>query len=987
MNKSKPGMNANVVEAETGPEEGRSASPPVRLRHSWRDISGWRRIIPRAISSFLSGDPNTPSSDQRTPPRARARARPLALIILGNILLCTIIAVTTGLLVMHLRDAALVEAEKEFERLSLILADQAERAFEAVDLSQAGLLDRAKNSGMKTPEDFRRVMSGTAMHEEMRTRTQALPQLEALAAIDTNGKLINFSRYWPTPDIDLTDRDYYKALSQHPEQTTYIGQPVPNRGTGTWTMYLVRKVSGPQGDFLGLTTGAVQLSYFEQLYQAAAPDSQMAVSLFRNDGTLLARYPKDDPQIGRLFTAGSVFARLKETASGHLITRQASLIDGVEKLIAARSLMRLPMVVTVSAPVSSILSHWRRQESYLIGAAALLEVLMIIAGLLMVRQLRSQQLLHDARAARAEAAQHAAEAGLALANERERVTWKLHLQNLRFEAALGNMTQALGMFDASDTLIVVNRRLADMFGLPPESMQPGMTIQTLLGAVAANSNLQPSDLESMQASFQQFKADPRPASRLRELADGRTLAVNFVPIDGDGWLVTFEDITERRQAESKISYMAHHDALTGLPNRVLFRERLSEALARSRRGEPCAVLYLDLDNFNSVNDTLGHPVGDALLREVTKRLNAQIREVDTVARLGGDEFAIVQSSVDQPRDATALAARLIELLAAPYDVDGHRIIIGASIGIAVVPGDGDNPDQLLKNAHMALYGAKADGRGRHRFFEPAMDAAMQDRRTLELDLRKALVEGEFRVFYQPLMHLRTQSLTGFEALVRWHHPEKGMVSPSDFIPLAEEIGLIIPLGKWVLRQACADAVNWPGNPKVAVNLSPVQLGSKTLVQDVASALAQTGLDPARLELEITETAMLEDTDAILVILHQLRDLGVGIAMDDFGTGYSSLSYLRRFPFSKVKIDRSFIEGMGQGGDCHTIIAAIADLCKQLGIVTTAEGVETDDQLARLSAGNCTEAQGYLFSKPWPAHEVAGMCARLSQPARISAGAW
>jgi diguanylate cyclase (GGDEF)-like protein len=424
--------------------------------------------------------------------------------------------------------------------------------------------------------------------------------------------------------------------------------------------------------------------------------------------------------------------------------------------------------------------------------------------------------------------------------------------------------------------------------------------------------------------------------------------------------------------------MAQHDALTGLANRALFHTRLCEAVARARRGKVCAVLYLDLDHFKAVNDTLGHPIGDALLCDVTTRLEAELRESDTVARLGGDEFAIVQTSVDQPHDATALARRLIDVLGQPYQIDGHQVIIGTSIGIAVVPGDGEDPDQLLKNADMALYRAKEDGRGRYRFFEPEMDARVQARRTLELDLRKALAENQFQVFYQPLMNIKTRRVTGFEALVRWFHPERGIVPPIDFIPFAEEIGLIVPLGEFVLRRACADAATWPGRQKVAVNLSPVQFGSRTLVQDVADALRDSGLEPARLELEITETVILEDTEATLVVLHQLRDLGIGIALDDFGTGYSSLSYLRRFPFSKVKIDRSFVEELGRGGDCDSIVEAVVDLCSRIGMITTAEGVETEEQLQRLSGGNCTEAQGYLFSPARPTAEVAELCRRLDR---------
>jgi diguanylate cyclase (GGDEF)-like protein len=518
-----------------------------------------------------------------------------------------------------------------------------------------------------------------------------------------------------------------------------------------------------------------------------------------------------------------------------------------------------------------------------------------------------------------------------------------------------------------------------MFGIPAGYVQPTMTLDRLLTWSRRQGHLALCDVKAMRAQVDRMKSDGRQAAATLELADGRALAVNFEPIEDQGWLVTLGDITDRRQAEAKIAHMAHHDALTGLPNRVLFHQKLAESVARGRRGDPCAVLCLDLDHFKAVNDTLGHPVGDALLQEVTKRLLAHVRETDTVARLGGDEFAIVQTSVDQPTDATALATRLIEELSAPYELLGHQMVIGTSVGISVAPHDGETPDQLLKNADMALYRAKADGRGRYRFFEPEMDALMQARRVLELDLRKALIAGEFVLFYQPLVNVKTRQVSAFEALLRWRHPKRGLVAPNDFIPLAEEIGLILPLGEWVLKNACIDAMSWPGDAKVAVNLSAVQFGSRTLVANVAAALSASGLPANRLELEITETVMIADTESTIDILHQLHALGVSIAMDDFGTGYSSLSYLRRFPFDKVKIDKSFIEGLGQGGDCDAIVGAVTGLCGQLGMVTTAEGVETEKQLQHLSAGNCTEVQGYLFSRPRPAGEIAALYQLLNQP--------
>jgi diguanylate cyclase (GGDEF)-like protein/PAS domain S-box-containing protein len=634
------------------------------------------------------------------------------------------------------------------------------------------------------------------------------------------------------------------------------------------------------------------------------------------------------------------------------------------------------MVAAISSPVADVLAAWRGQAAYQAAGAATLELVLACAALLIRRHLRSRDLLSKAQAANAES-----EGRLAIAQERARADHELGMQNVRFVTALDSMTQALCLFDAAGGLVMANRRLVEIYGLDPAAVTAGMTVDMLLDQATIKSNMQQSDIDSMRGSVAQMQAARIAVSRTRHMEDGRTLAINFVMVKGDGYLMTMEDVTDRKAAAAQIAHMAHHDALTGLPNRVRFLDKLGEAIAHSRRGGSHAVLYLDLDHFKAVNDTLGHPIGDGLLRQVAQRLRDQIRDTETVARLGGDEFALVLA-IEQPSDASGLADRLIHAICQPYDIEGHKVTIGTSVGIALVPDDGEDADTLMKNADMALYSAKADGRGRCHFFEPRMDAQMRERRLLELDLRHALVEGEFQVYYQPLMNLKTEMVTGFEALLRWHHPERGLVSPAQFIPLAEEIGVIVPLGNWVLRQACADAAGWPGALKVAVNVSVVQFGSHTLVEDVAAALEASGLPASRLELEITETVMLADTDAILVILHQLRDLGVGIAMDDFGTGYSSLSYLRRFPFSKVKIDRSFIEGLGSGGECDAIVTAVTDLCETLGMTTLAEGVETEVQLAQLRAGNCGEAQGYLFSPPRPASEVAAMCLRLTHMPRV-----
>ena len=465
-----------------------------------------------------------------------------------------------------------------------------------------------------------------------------------------------------------------------------------------------------------------------------------------------------------------------------------------------------------------------------------------------------------------------------------------------------------------------------------------------------------------------------------------------LPVEGSDELATLartfntliETLATKQQLEEQLVHMAHHDSLTQLPNRLLLRGRLEQELTHARRGEHLAILCLDLDQFKNVNDTLGHPIGDRLLQAVAARMLECVRPTDIVARLGGDEFAIVQVGASEPHSSTILAERLIDAMSQPFELDGHNVVIGTSIGIALAPSDGLKSEALIKSADMALYRAKTDGKGVFRFFEPEMDAKMQARRTLELDLRLALVKSEFEIFYQPLVNLATNEVSGFEALLRWNHPTRGLVPPSDFIPMAEEIGLIVPMGEWVVRNACLEAAGWPEGIKVAVNLSPAQFKSKGLALAVTSALAQSGLAPQRLELEITESVLLVESDATLTTLHQLRDLGVKISMDDFGTGYSSLSYLRSFPFDKIKIDQSFVHGLAEGPDSIAIVRAVSGLGKNLGMATTAEGVETVEQLRQLRLEGCTEVQGYLFSRPTQALNVPGLIEKVRD--QLSTGA-
>lgn len=538
-------------------------------------------------------------------------------------------------------------------------------------------------------------------------------------------------------------------------------------------------------------------------------------------------------------------------------------------------------------------------------------------------------------------------------------------------AALDNMAQGLSMFDADDRLVTFNRRYAEIYSLPEGFLTPGIPVAEVLKYLVDTGSF-PGDLEYY---VNEIANSPLQASHTEvELASGRVIDIQRRPLPDGRWVATHEDITERREAAKRIAYLAGHDALTGLPNRVSFGEHLQSSLGRLSRGHHFAVHTIDLDRFKEVNDTLGHPIGDQILKQVANRLRDVLRDEDHVTRLGGDEFAVIQADVLQAADAAALATRMISTLSEPFEFDGHTVVIGATIGIAFAPEDGTDRDDLLKKSDLALYRAKAESRGTFRLFEKGMDSRLRERRELEADLRTAIQQGQFELHYQPILNLATRGITAFEALIRWDHPTRGMVQPNDFIATAEETGLIIPIGEWVLRQACRDAATWPDGIKVAVNLSAAQFKRGDILAVVTSALTASGLQAERLELEITESVLLNDEDWVLSVLQSLRNLGVRIAMDDFGTGYSSLSYLRNFPFTKIKIDRAFVSDIAQTPGGLAIVQATIQLSEKLGMITTAEGVETLDQMNILVSEGCTEVQGYHISCAVPAKAISALIA-------------
>ncbi len=549
-------------------------------------------------------------------------------------------------------------------------------------------------------------------------------------------------------------------------------------------------------------------------------------------------------------------------------------------------------------------------------------------------------------------------------------------------AVLDGMSCGLLTFNRKLDVLFANNRLAATLEIQPLVVKRAVSLLDMLeGSAVLGSAVVQSVHEACLAAI---NASGEHRSTLTVTAGKvcRFFALRISRLDDGQWMASFEEITERLVAEASAIELALRDPLTGLPNRELFNRRAAGALAdvapalgeQSENGQDTidhAILLVDLDRFKAVNDTLGHSVGDGLLRLVSKRLRSVLRQQDMVARLGGDEFALLISSATDMTSLTQLAARIVDVVGRPYLIDGHLVNIGASVGVAISPHDGCEHDQLLRSADLALYAAKQAGRNTHRFFEPALDARALARRALEIDLRKALALREFELHYQPQIDLDLGSIVGFEALLRWRHPERGLVSPADFIPLAEEIGLIVQLGEWVLREACQEAARWPSNVSVAVNVSSHQFGDATrLVAVVAQSLAAAGLPGRRLEIEITENVLLRNEQAALTALHELRAMDVRVAMDDFGTGYSSLSQLRSFPFDKIKIDRSFMRDHGDIAGQNAIIRAITAMGVSLGMSTIAEGVETSDQLARIRAEGCTSVQGYLFSQPVPVEEVA-----------------
>ncbi len=1022
-----------------------------------------------------------------SPKYTRRRRRSLYIaagVIIGAIIGADALALT----LFHQK--TLSDTQTNLLRQSLTLSELAERTIQSVDLVLASVAERFQ------PEVLAGDLSELSNREHyifLKEKMSGLPQIDALGFLDAKGVRLNLSRDWPSATVDLSQREYFTELSANPAITSFISSPIQANASATWVVIIARSIWGDDHTFRGLVFAAIRLEYFAELFRSTSPGEGYAVTLMRQDGTLLARFPAAGT-IG-MKTPVTTLSGLANSRSA--VSRAVSPVDHQSRIAAAYRLHDYPLAVIATRSEATAFAGWRT-TAITMGALALTLISLVIVGTgLLARSWKQQQRLNAARNEVIEAGRSRLLAEAELNRQRD-----IAEQSARFNAAAENMSQGLCMFDSKNHLVVCNRLYAKMYMLPEELLQPGTSYDQIVSYCVRMGILTSEGGEGIVRQLHSTLPGSPPDQQNTTInwrAGGRLIRVVHEPMERGGWVATHEDITdqrraeqelsetkqflqsiiqnipvavvvkdaktgqfllttraceamigvsqeqligktvfdiyasdyaglisnvdgatlrsgsgvsceeyevetparglliqatnrivirdsqgdakflitviddvtERRKSEQHIAFMAHHDALTGLANRATVTHKIDEAAARQRRwGSPFTVLLLDLDRFKHVNDTLGHSAGDALLREVATRLKASLRETDVLARHGGDEFAIIQSGeIDQRPAAAKLAQRIIQIIAEPFSIEGHEFNIGTSIGIALAPEQGTDPDGLLKMADMALYRAKSDGRNGYRFFDPEMGAAAGERLALESDLRRALQQDELELVYQPIVDAKTLKICAAEALLRWRHPTRGVIYPDRFIPLAEETGQIAEIGEWVLATACADAVNWPADGKVAGNLSPVHFRKTYLPALGGSALTRSGLAPQRLELEMTETALIESAAECLPAFQRFKSLGIAIALDDFGTGYSSLSHLTMFPFDRIKIDKSFTQNLTKRADCAAIISATLTLANNLNIATTAEGVETADQCRLLRLAGVTSLQGYFFKRPVPVAEI------------------
>jgi diguanylate cyclase (GGDEF)-like protein len=870
------------------------------------------------------------------------RAIPHATTLFG----LTLIALIWGAVefeLRHEREQSVHAAIQSTGNLARAFEDQIVRTIKAND-RVLRLLQLASANGTLA-QDFDRWAAEIGQSNDLTAQ---------LTLIDPNGQLVATNLGRVTKETDLSDRDYFKVHRDSPDAGLFIGKPVMGRFSGRAMIPLSRALRSPYGKFAGVIVTSINPSKLARFYESVDLGPDGAVNLVGLDHIVRASAGMKVNLVGGSMAGSELFRQLQNFDEGAYLSH--GFIDGIRRFTSFRTVEGFPLVLWIGRSEADILGAYRSNVySYrMIASGLTLFVLMVV--LIGIR--------HRIGLERARGELRASET---LARE------KSH----ELELTLDHMSQGIMMIDKDETVALMNRRAIEMLGLPDELIARRPKFADLVAYQWARGEFG-QDGAALEPKVRDYVSAVQQAPILTEYErvrpDGTVLEVRSVNVPDGGFVRTFTDISERKRTEEKIAHMAHHDPLTGLANRALLRSEIEAAVRHARRqGGEFALLLIDLDRFKAVNDTLGHAAGDALLQQVAQRLLGCVRETDTVARLGGDEFAIIQTLVENRDGIDTLARRIVERIGAPYSIEGHRVLIGVSIGVAR-SSDSADIEELLQNADVALYRVKSGGRNNYRVFEPVLDAEAQARRQLEAELREARERGEFEVYYQPIFNLASRAIVSVEALLRWNHPVRGRVSPADFMPLAEEIGLMASIDSWVLDQATAEAARWPRDVRIAVNLSPAKFKRRNLVEAVERALAKSGLAPQRLELEISERIPLREDDGSVAALRALHGLGVRIALDDFGTGSTSLTDLRAFRFDKIKIDQSFVAEMEHRPECAAIVAAIAGLGHNLGSDTTAEGVETESQAELACAAGCTQAQGYLFSRPVPAREIAALLA-------------
>jgi len=864
---------------------------------------------------------------------------PKAVVATGvGLILASAIGIAVAL--MQMRSDVIRDGVLEAENAAVLLSEQTAETVQSVELVLDSVIsDIGRRSPSRLIRDQLCADRGGILPNVI-ARLGNISAAGSVTILGADGAMICTTISGGSSEANMSDRDYFQHGAASPDPGLFIGKPVVSKLSGAWVLVFSKRLAKPDGAFLGVVSLSLKIDSLSAMYVGMRSIHGEMISLARRDGTVILRYPDPTVRAGQMFPAGLPWYDMVAKGGGSYWS--PGVFDGQPKYVAVRPLERYPLVVNVTSNESDILRPWRLRAITIGVLSVAIQAALALLLKALFRQVSKLRL---------------SEASL------RRTSSEAAVVNARFQAMLSNMSKGVAMFDAQGRIVIHNTKYREIWGAAEEDLKPGTPLSDLLEAragqgvyVAPQRMLGLSDSPAQLPTF----------NEALNLTDGRSIRIVNDPMPDGGWVSTHEDITESQQANARIAHMAHHDVLTGLLNRSGFMSSLHERLS-ARSSDPFGILLVDLDRFKEVNDTFGHLVGDEVLCLVAARLAWAIETGDFVARLGGDEFAIyLPPRPEVERAAKALAERVVEAMSAPFKVGANVISIGVCVGIAATGGDSDDLQTILRSADLALYRAKSEGRNRYRLFEPAMEAEFQSRRALVKDLKVAIEADALQLFYQPIVDSESLEIRAMEALARWTHPLKGMISPAVFIPLAEEAGLINDLGAWALRRACRDALGWPGDVKVSVNVSGIQLSHPDFPGAVARILQETGLPAQRLEIEITESTLVSDAQHALSTLEAVKRLGVSVALDDFGTGYSSLSYLKMFPFDVIKIDKSFIDDMQTHRGCATIVAAIQSLARGFDMLVTAEGVETRNQFELLRVAGIPQIQGYLFGKPAPA---------------------